>query len=132
MGTMLELIVAVLLPTAVGYSAVLALRYRPWAVLHRSAPVERPIGQIEADLRRLHADLDRTELAVGLPGKDLRLNAVRAAYVDTLILACARVGVAPPQGRPSPGRSPVSLAEIYRAEAALRRQGLDVRSPASP
>jgi hypothetical protein len=61
-------------------------------------------------------------------GKNLRVTAVRAAYVDTLCIACRQVGVPPPLAA---GRAFVPLAEIYRAEAALRGHGLDVRSAES-
>jgi len=62
-----------------------------------------------------------------LPAKNLRLRAIRAAYLDTLTSACQRLGVTPP---PRGGR--VRQADIYRVEAALRQRGLDVRETASP
>ena len=55
------------------------------------------------------------------------MRALRGAYLDTLTTACQRLGVSPP---PSGDRVPQS--EIYRAEAALRQRGLDVRETASP
>jgi hypothetical protein len=57
----------------------------------------------------------------------VRLRALRGAYLDTLTTACQRLGVSPP---PHGDRAP--QAEIYRAEAALRQRGLDVRETASP
>jgi hypothetical protein len=128
-GTTVELIAAILLPTAVGYAAVFALRFHARHVLRRHGPVDRSIESLEGDLRRLHADLDRTELEVGTPGKNLRRVAVRSAYVDTLTVACVRLGIAPPSPA---GGSRTQLAEIYRAEAALRWHGVDVRSPVGP
>jgi hypothetical protein len=120
----MELIAAILLPTALGYAAVAAVRWRRW-VGDRGRPLpEKPVEQLGADLRRLHAQLDATENAVGLFAKNLRRNAVRAAYVDALTAACRRVGVPPPAGA---GGASVPVAEIYRVEAALRGCGLDVR-----
>jgi hypothetical protein len=51
---------------------------------------------------------------------------LRGAYVDVLSVACERLEVSPP-----PGGERAPLAEIYRAEAALRQRGLDVRQPAT-
>jgi len=125
-GPIVELAVAILLPTAVGYTAVAAVRLRRLAAARRPPEPDEPIEALGADLRRLHAQLDSTESSIGLFAKNLRRNAVRAAYVDALSAACRRVGVAPPAAT---GRASVALAEIYRAEAALRGCGLDVRGP---
>ena len=56
----------------------------------------------------------------------LMLRAVRGAYLDLLRVACERLEVAP-----LPAGDLISQAEIYRAEAALRGGGLDVRETAS-
>lgn len=128
MGTTLLLIVALLLPAAVGYAVVAVARGRQWFA-NRPAPVRQvPVERLRADLCRLHAQLDATENSMDLFGKNLRVNAVRAAYVDTLCIACRQVGVPPPLAE---GRAFVPLTEIYRAEAALRTHGLDVRSAQS-
>ena len=124
MGTAIELTVAILLPTAVGYTVVATARGRHWVAGRRRPLPEEPVERLGADLCRLHAQLDATENAVGLFAKNLRRNAVRAAYVDALSAACRRVGVPPPVAAPN---ASVPLAEIYRAEAALRGHGLDVR-----
>ncbi|MDP9092372.1 MAG: hypothetical protein M3N95_05365 [Actinomycetota bacterium] len=128
MGTLLELIAAVLVPSGVGYAVLLGVGWRRWAAARRPPSPPQPIEQVGADLRRLHAELERTESAVGLPAKRLRCEAVRAAYVDILAQACARLDVPPLQ---SAAGAAVSLTEIYRAEQALRQLGMDVRaSPA--
>jgi hypothetical protein len=116
------LVVAVLLPTGMGYAVVLGRRiYRRLAERRCTSVAGHPIERIGADLRRLHALLDATENAPDLPGKNLRCQATRAAYVDALTTACRKLGVPPPAG------CPVPRAEIYRVESDLRRVGLDVR-----
>jgi hypothetical protein len=116
-----------LLPTAVFYAALLALRsYRRMAeARHRPPPLE-PVERLEARLRRLRAELEATENRPGLPHKNHRVTALRGAYVDALGTACERLGVSTP-----PGGERARLADIYRAEAALRERGLDVREPAA-
>ena len=54
------------------------------------------------------------------------MQALRGAYADALAAACRRLEVSPP-----PGGERAPLAEIYRAEAALRERGLDVRQDAA-
>jgi hypothetical protein len=116
---------AAALPTLIGGAAIVLVRVARWPGWHRRAPAPpRPIEQVAAQLRRLHADLDTTEAALRTPGKGIRTRASRAAYVDLLREACARLEV------PPPGAGPVRLTEIYRVEAALRTRGLDVRAPA--
>jgi hypothetical protein len=131
-----ELIAAILLPTALGFGTLGAIRVLRWAAQRRARPVPvEPIERLGARLRRLRAELENLETRQDVPHKGLRLRAVRAAYVDTLVTACGRLHVSPPGGLP--GRPPggpgsqVAQAEIYRAEAALRERGLDVRETAS-
>jgi hypothetical protein len=64
------------------------------------------------------------------PAKNLRVRALRAAYVDKLLDACQRLDVSPPAGV---GAHPESVrqSDIYRMEAALLERGLDVREPAA-
>ncbi len=93
---------------------------------HQHAPEAEPIERLGARLRRLRAELDATETRSDIPAKHFRLRALRGAYVDVLSVACERLEVSPP-----PGGERAPLAEIYRAEAGLRRSGLDVRETAS-
>jgi hypothetical protein len=85
-----------------------------------------PIERIEARLCRLRAELHATETRTGIPAKNLRLKALRGAYVDVLSEACRRLDVPPP-----PGGDRAPLTEIYRVEAALRQRGVDVRQVAA-
>ncbi len=115
------LFVAVALPTGLGYAYLLGRRLARRMTERRRRPVEQPIERLGADLRRLHVLLDATETGANVPGKQLRCQATRAAYLDALTAACRRLDVPPPAGQP------VSRAEIYRVESDLRRVGLDVR-----
>jgi len=128
----IELVIAILLPTAVGCALIIGFRGLGWSTerwrAHRYplyAPAE-PIERLGASLRRLRADLDVTETRSDIHAKNLRLKALRGAYVDALTTACERLEVAPPAGG---DRAP--LPEIYRVEAALRQRGLDVRETAA-
>ena len=128
----IELVLVVLLPTAVGYAVIVGFRGVGWSSerWHRrrqrfAAPAE-PIERLGANLRRLRAELDATETRSGLTAKNMRLKARRGAYVDALCTACQRREVSPPRGG---DRAP--LTEIYRVEAALRQCGLDVRETAA-
>jgi hypothetical protein len=93
-------------------------RYQP--------PLGPPLERLEADLRRLRAELEDTESHSGLTAKNHRVRALRGAYVDALADACRRLDVSPVAGG---DRAP--LPEIYRVEAALRQRGLDVRETAA-
>ena len=64
-----------------------------------------------------------------LPAKNLRLRALRAAYVGALIDACQRLDVSPPAGAREHPETALQ-SDIYRMEAALRERGLDVRETA--
>ncbi len=122
-GTAIELAVAVLLPTAIGYTLVAARRLHTRLDARRPPlPYTRPIEQLSADVRRLHQLLDETENRSDVPAKNLRCRATRAAYLDALADACRQLDVALPKGEPVP------RAEIYRVEAELRQRGLDVRA----
>ena len=124
------LILAAVLPTAVCFALVYAWRGAGWLGelwarrQARAAPPE-PIDRLQADLRRLRAELEDTETRAGLTAKQHRGQALRGAYLDALGTACERLEVSPPSGG---DRTP--LAEIYRVEAALRQRGLDVRGDA--
>ncbi len=117
------LVVALLLPTACGLAWVAGRRSVEWLGGRRRPPaVGPPIEKVSDDLRRLRMLLAQTEDAPNLPGKHLRCEATRAAYLDALATACRQLDVPPPAG------PPVTRAEIYRVEADLRRVGLDVRA----
>ena len=128
----IELVIVILLPTAVGYAIIGGFRGIGWSSerwhrrRHRLAPPAEPIERLGANLRRLRAELDATETRTGLTAKNMRLKALRGAYVDALSTACQRLEVSPPGGG---DRAP--LTEIYRVEAALRQRGLDVRETAA-
>jgi hypothetical protein len=126
----IELIVVCLIPTAVGFALLGSVRALRWAGERRyrgRAPAAEPISRLGADLRRLRAELEAMETRTDLPAKGLRLRALRGAYLDTLTTACQRLEVSPP-----PSGDHVPQAEIYRAEAALRQRGLDVRETTAP
>lgn len=120
-----ELVFVFLLPTGLGYAAIYGVRAFRWFAEHRRAGVwaPEPIEQLGGRLRWLRARLEATENQMATPAKALRVRAARGAYVDLLSEACRRLDVTPPQEQG--GRVP--LTEIYRAEAALRERGLDVR-----
>jgi hypothetical protein len=88
--------------------------------LRKPPPVES-LAELAASMRRLRAELEDTETRVGLTAKHHRVEAIRAAYLDVLTTACRRLDVSPP-----PGGARATLADIYRAEAALRQRGLPV------
>lgn len=121
----------ILLPTALGWAVfgVVRLFRRLAACRSAGAALPEPIERLGANLTRLHAALEEAENQTEVtPFKATRLRALRAAYVDVLSAACQRLEVGPPV----PGSSNrVPLTEIYRAEAALRERGLDVRHRAS-
>lgn len=122
------LAVAILLPTAVGYSVVAVRRMVRWHAGRRPAAPDPTLDRLGADLRRLRVQLEDAEAAYATPAKRLRCDALRAAYVDTLEKACAQLSVVPPAGA-NPAR--VRVEEIYRVEADLRSRGLDVRELAN-
>jgi len=115
------------MPTAVGFALIGAWRAARWLAEARyrarfQALPPEPIERLEADLRRLRAELEDTETRSGLTAKHHRVQAVRGAYLDALAAACRRLDIGPPRGGDR-----ASQAEIYRVEAALRQGGLEVR-----
>jgi hypothetical protein len=127
----IELAVAILLPIAAVYGLIGGGRLLRWAGERRSRPpATEPVEQLAGRLRRLRSQLEAMETRTDLPAKNLRVRALRAAYVDVLRSACQRLEITPPgeSGQDRGGQIP--LAEIYRAEAELRRRGLDVRETA--
>lgn len=131
MSPYVELIVALLLPTAAGYLLIGMSRGFLWAggrQWRRSqVPEPEPLDRLASNLRRLRAQLEDMETRSGVTAKNLRLQALRGAYTDALGTACQRLQVGPPA---STGGERARQAEIYRVEAELRQRGLDVREPA--
>ena len=127
MSPIAELAIALLLPTAAGYAILAAVRgYRRLEESRRRPAPAEPIERVGVRLRRLRAELESTESRSGLMAKNHRVKAVRGAYLETLAAACLRLEVSPP-----PGGDRARQADIYRAEAALRERGLDVRETAA-
>ena len=125
-----QLLTAIALPIAAVYSLIGGGRLVKWIVEQQTrAPAPVPIERVRADLVRLRAQLEAMETRTDLPAKNLRLRALRAAYVDALCDACQRLDVSPPDGAQAHPES-VRQSDIYRMEAALRERGLDVRETA--
>ena len=127
MGPALELVAVILFPTAAAYALIGGFRTLRWYTERRRrgrAVSTEPIERLGATLRRLRAEFEAVENKMGTPAKNLRLRALRAAYIDALCTACQRLEVSPPPAANAP------LAEIYRVESALRERGLDVRQAA--
>ena len=125
-----QLLTAIALPIAAVYSLIGGGRLVKWIAEQQTrAPAPVPIERVRANLVRLRAQLEAMETRTDLPAKNLRLRALRAAYVDALCAACQRLDVSPP---PSAQARPESIpqSDIYRMEAALRERGLDVRETA--
>lgn len=126
-----EFAAAVALPIAAIYSVIGGVRLLKWLADQQSRPVvPEPIERVHANLVRLRAQLEAMETRSDLPAKNLRLRALRAAYVDALIDACKRLDISPPAGARTRPEN-VRQSDIYRIEAALRERGLDVRETAA-
>jgi hypothetical protein len=127
----IEFAVAVALPIAAVYAVIGGGRLVKWLSDQPSRPDSpEPIEQLRANLVRLRAQLEDMETRSDQPAKNLRVRALRAAYVDRLLDACQRLDVSPPAGV---GARPESVrqSDIYRMEAGLLERGLDVREPAA-
>ena len=126
-----QLLVATALPIAAIYSLIGGGRLVRWISEQGSRPLPpEPVERMRANLSRLRSELETMETRSDLPAKNLRVRALRAAYVDALGAACQRFDVSPPAADAArPER--VRQSEIYRVEAALRQRGLDVREPAA-
>jgi hypothetical protein len=121
------LIIALLLPSAAGYAILVAIRgHRRLAESRRLPPPPEPMERVAARLRRLRSELESIESRSDITGKHHKVRALRGAYLDELGGACLRLDVSPP-----PGGDRARQADIYRAEAALRQRGLDVRETAA-
>jgi hypothetical protein len=131
-----EFALAIALPIAAVYAVVGGGRLLNWISEHHIAerqayaPAPQPIQRVRANLVRLRAEVESTETRSDLVAKNMRLRAVRAAYVDSLYDACWQLDIAPLTGaqvRPDNIRQ----SDIYRLETALRERGVDVREPAA-
>ncbi len=121
------LVIVIIGMPAAGYALVAGWRAAWWLEeRRRTVPPSPSLADLAADLRRLRAELEDTETRAGLIAKHHRVQAVRAAYLDVLSTACQRLGVSPP-----PGGARATLADVYRAEAALRQRGLPVHERAA-
>ena len=126
-----EFAVAVALPIAAVYAVIGGGRLLKWLSDQPSRPHSpEPIEQLRANLVRLRAQLEDMETRSDQPAKNLRVRALRAAYVDKLLDACQRLDVSPPDGAQAHPEN-VRQSDIYRMEAALLERGLDVREPAA-
>ena len=126
-----EFAAAIALPIAAVYALIGGGRLLKWLSEQQSRPQSpEPIEQLRANLVRLRALLEDMETRSDQPAKNLRVRALRAAYVDRLIDACERLDVTPPaSARARPESVPQS--DIYQMESALLQRGLDVREPAA-
>jgi len=125
--TVVEFLFVIALPTLAVSALIGAWRVAGWLGEARNrarfkARPSEPIDRLEADLRRLRAELEATETRSSLTAKYHRVQALRGAYADALSSACRRLDISPPRGGDR-----AAQAEIYRVEAALRQRGLDVR-----
>src|SRR6516162_3792820 len=99
MSPPLEFAAAIVLPVAAVYSLIGGARLLKWISEQQSRPpAPEPIERVRANLVRLRAQLEAMETRTDLPAKNLRLRALRGAYVDALIGACKRLDISPPAG----------------------------------
>ncbi len=128
-----EFALAIALPIAAFYAVIGGGRLLNWiseqrVTQHRAhAPAPAPMLRVRADLVRLRAEVESTETRDDLLAKNMRLRAVRAAYVDSLYDACGRLDISP---LPGARAGSIRQSDIYQLETALRARGLDVREPA--
>src|SRR5207248_4424544 len=101
-----QLLTAIVLPIAAVYSLIGGGRLVKWISEQQTrAPAPVPIERVRTHLVRLRAQLEAMETRTDLPAKNLRLRALRAAYVDALCEACPRLDVSPPpRAQPRPER----------------------------
>lgn len=134
MNPPLEFALAIALPIAAFYAVVGGGRLLSWMSEHRisrhraHAPAPEPLLRVRANLVRLRAEVESTETRDDLLAKNMRLRAVRAAYVDSLYDACRRLDISP---LPGARAGSIRQSDIYQLETALRARGLDVREAAA-
>ena len=126
-----EFAAAIALPIAAVYGLIGGAKLLKWLSEQQSRPQPpKPIEQVRTNLVRLRTQLEEMETRTDLPAKNLRVRALRAAYVDALVDACQRLDVSPVADALARPES-VRQSDIYRMEAALLERGLDVREPAA-
>ena len=94
----------IIFPTAAAYALIGGVRAFRWYAerRYRNRPVTtESIERLGANLRRLRAELEAVENKMGTPAKNLRLRALRAAYIDALCSACHRLEVSQPARPPA-------------------------------
>jgi hypothetical protein len=125
-GNLVLVVVAMLLPTLVALAVIAVFRLGRLVALRRAPVVatELPIERIAATARRLRAEEEELRSSYRGPGRQVRIAAASAAYVDVLAAACRALEVAPPRcnqaGRPAFG-------ELARVETELGDRGLVIR-----
>ena len=131
MGLAFAWIGAFLSLTVIGWAVLGGIRLCRAIVARRPPPPVRrePIERLSANLCRLRTRLEAAENDASVPFKAARVRALRGAYVDVLSRVCEQLEISPPA---ADSGTAVPLTEIYRAEAALRQCGLDVRRQSSP
>src|SRR5260370_15717924 len=115
-----EFLFVLMLPTAAVFALIGAWRLAGWLGEARSkarfkALPPEPVERLEADPRRLRAELEDTETRASLTAKHHRVQALRGAYTDDLSSAFRRPDLRPPLGG---ARAPP--AAIYPPETPLR------------
>jgi hypothetical protein len=124
----LGIVLIVLTPTLAGAALIGGLKLwgqgsRRLRIRRHGATSRPPIEVVAADLRRLHREVIRTEDTRDIvPGRQVRLVALRSAYCDALQVACQALEVPVPEA----DLTKASMARILALEAALRDRGLDV------
>ena len=94
-----EFAAAIALPIAAVYALIGGGRLLKWLSEQQTrSQSPETIEQLRANLVRLRALLEDMETRTDQPAKNLRVRALRAAYVDRLVDACQRLDVSPPPG----------------------------------
>lgn len=92
---------------------------RGWGLDLELQPTHPPIERLAADLRRLGRESARLQGDRRVSARAFHLHVAELAYDDTLLLACAALGV-----EPGPVRSPLSGVRRLEIEVELARRGL--------
>jgi len=121
------------LPTAVGFAIIGALRAARWLGEARrqaryQAPHRDPIERLQADLRRLRAELEDTENQSGLTAKYHRVQALRGAYARDPARDGGRSRVTAWSGGDRSGRTRLTGAGTGQQALAAERSPLEFRA----